>query len=43
MLGIEVGKVMWNEFTVLDQGGALVGTTEADPAPYIGFSLTFGL
>ena len=43
MLGIEVGKVMWNEFTVLDQDGGLVGTTEADPAPYIGFNLTFGL
>ncbi len=42
-LGLELGQVMWNEFTVLNAAGGLVGETEADPAPYIGLSLRFGM
>jgi hypothetical protein len=42
-LGLELGQVMWNEFTVLDSSGATVGQTEADPSSYIGFSLRFGM
>jgi hypothetical protein len=42
-LGLEVGQVMWNELTVLDSSGGLVGQSEAEKTPFIGFSLRFGL
>lgn len=42
-LGLEVGQVMWNELTVLDSSGGLVGQSEAEKAPFVGLSLRFGL
>jgi len=42
-LGIEFGQVLWNELTVLDSGGGLVGSSEAEKAPFVGFSLRFGM
>ena len=42
-LGLEIGQVMWNELTVLDSAGGLVGQTEAEKAPFIGLSLRFGM
>jgi len=42
-LGIEVGQVMWSEYTVLDGAGSLVGQSEGDPTNYLGVSLTFGI
>jgi len=42
-LSLEVGQVLWNELTVLDSGGGQVGQSEAEKAPYIGLSLTFGM
>lgn len=42
-LGLEVGQVMWNELTVLDSSGGLVGSSEAEKAPFVGFSLRFGM
>jgi len=42
-LGLELGKVMWNEYTVLNSSGGLVGQTEAENTAFIGFSLRFGM
>ena len=42
-LSFEIGQVLWNELSVLDSGGAQVGQSEAEKAPFIGFALTFGM
>ncbi|MHC4263442.1 MAG: hypothetical protein ACYSWX_13030 [Planctomycetota bacterium] len=38
--GLEGGMTVWRELTLLADGGASLGVTEVDPAPWIGISLS---
>jgi hypothetical protein len=42
-LGLEVGQLLWSEYTVLDSAGSQLGQSEGDPSSYLGVSLTFGI